>query len=177
MRIGVFAGTFDPVHEGHLAFAQAAMIQAKLDKILFMPEPKPWRKQQVTDLHHRSAMLELATADEPRFSVLIPPVEQFTLASVMPYLTKKFAPAEFSILLGADALKYVPTWEKIDAYWDDIDFLVGRADRVQAAPGKKIRITTIHHPLLDRNSTDVRAGKTPTLAAISEYVKNIVIYH
>ena len=176
MKIGIFAGTFDPVHEGHLAFATAAL--AKVDKIIFLPEAKPWRKHNVTSVVHRKKMLQLATKHEPRFIVTTAPVERFTLDNVLSLLSHKYAPAIFSILLGADALAYLSDWEGIERYWDDVDFIVGRAASADLASDlpSQIKLQVIHHPELNRSSSDVRAGVQPTHAAIADYVRTHEIY-
>lgn len=63
MRIGVFSGTFDPVHDGHIKAAQAAVVEHDLAKVLFVPEAEPRLKRDVTPFEHRWAMLELALAE------------------------------------------------------------------------------------------------------------------
>jgi cytidyltransferase-like protein len=59
-RIGIYSGTFDPVHAGHMAFALQAMQEAKLDRLYFLPERRPRYKQGVEHFAHRVAMLERA---------------------------------------------------------------------------------------------------------------------
>ncbi|MGH2379584.1 MAG: nicotinate-nicotinamide nucleotide adenylyltransferase, partial [Candidatus Limnocylindria bacterium] len=70
-RIGVFGGTFDPVHVGHLAIALAALETVPLDRVLFVPARRSPLKESdpVASAEHRVAMLERATHDEPRFAV------------------------------------------------------------------------------------------------------------
>ena len=69
MNIGLFGGTFDPVHRGHLALARAALEQCKLHRIHFVPANIPPHKQRqpLTPFVHRFAMLALATAEEKAF--------------------------------------------------------------------------------------------------------------
>jgi nicotinate-nucleotide adenylyltransferase len=69
MNIGLFGGTFDPVHRGHLALARAALEQCKLHRIYFVPANIPPHKQQqpLSPFVHRFAMLALATAEEKAF--------------------------------------------------------------------------------------------------------------
>ena len=66
-RIGIFAGTFDPVHKGHISFALQAIEAAGLDEVVFLPEPRPRHKQSVTDQSHRIAMINLAIKAYPKF--------------------------------------------------------------------------------------------------------------
>ncbi len=69
MNIGLFGGTFDPVHRGHIALAQAALEKFKLNRIHFVPAniPPHKQKQPLTPFIHRFAMLVLATAVEKAF--------------------------------------------------------------------------------------------------------------
>ncbi|HVI69805.1 MAG TPA: adenylyltransferase/cytidyltransferase family protein, partial [Magnetospirillaceae bacterium] len=60
-RVGVFSGTFDPVHRGHLAFALSAQKRAQLDTVVFLPEHSPRGKIAVGSFTHRLEMLRLAT--------------------------------------------------------------------------------------------------------------------
>jgi nicotinate-nucleotide adenylyltransferase len=70
-RIGVFGGSFDPVHTGHLTIAQDAVEQLRLDRLIFVPAAVPPHKQGKTlvDGHHRFEMLRLATEGVPKFEV------------------------------------------------------------------------------------------------------------
>src|SRR5215471_10212837 len=69
MNIGLFGGTFDPIHHGHLTVAHAAAQRCKLSKVLFVPGdiPPHKRKKPVTEFIHRYAMLALALQDEKNF--------------------------------------------------------------------------------------------------------------
>src|SRR5689334_8732389 len=71
MRVGIFGGTFDPVHLGHLILAEEARWTLGLARLLLMPAAQPWRKasRAVTPAEHRLAMLRLAVADDPCFDV------------------------------------------------------------------------------------------------------------
>ena len=70
LSVGILGGTFDPVHNAHLAMARAALDKLKLEKILFMPTGAPrYRKPAVASGEHRVAMLELALQGEPRYEI------------------------------------------------------------------------------------------------------------
>ena len=70
-KIGVLGGTFDPIHDGHLALGQAACDLLKLDRVIFVPAARPPHKvnDRVTDAETRSAMVELAIAGNPNFEL------------------------------------------------------------------------------------------------------------
>ena len=71
LRIGVFGGTFDPIHMGHLIVAEDARAALELDKALFIPAGQPWFKsyRQITEARHRLAMVRLAVEGNPDFDV------------------------------------------------------------------------------------------------------------
>ena len=69
MRVGVFGGTFDPVHSGHLVIAEQCREQAKLDQVWFIPSARPPHKVAMTPFERRSEMLQLAIAGNPAFRV------------------------------------------------------------------------------------------------------------
>src|SRR3989344_4473010 len=60
LKVGIYPGAFDPVHEGHVAFAQLVIAQHGLDKVFFLPEPTPRYRQAVKAYEHRLAMIKLA---------------------------------------------------------------------------------------------------------------------
>ena len=69
IKTGIFGGTFDPIHSGHLILAESACDRFGLDKVLFMPAPDPYHRtdKHVTELTHRINMVKLAISGNPRF--------------------------------------------------------------------------------------------------------------
>ena len=85
VRIGIYSGTFDPVHIGHITFALQAMKTARLDQIVFLPERMPRRKQSAEHYGHRAAMLERALRPYPSMGVLELADKSFTIARTWPH--------------------------------------------------------------------------------------------
>jgi len=106
-HVGIFSGSFDPVHEGHLAFALEAAREADLERIYFLPETRPPRKGDITDVAHRVAMLHLATKHYPQLGVLEQPDEQFSVADTLPRLEQNFAGSQIFFLMGLEVLAYL----------------------------------------------------------------------
>ena len=79
-QVGILGGTFDPIHNGHLAIAEAARGCLGLDRVIFIPAGRPWLKARslgrVTDAGHRLAMVRLAIADCPHFEASAMEVER-----------------------------------------------------------------------------------------------------
>ncbi len=124
-RVGIFAGSFDPVHEGHLAFARQAIQECKLEKVFFLVEPRPRRKQGVRALEHRAKMVQLATKNEASMGSILLDHTRFTVAETLPMLKARFKGAELHLLFGDDVLKHLAGWPHIDELLSGVGFVVG----------------------------------------------------
>ena len=141
MNIGLFGGTFDPVHRGHLALARAAMDQYKLHRIHFVPANIPPHKQRqpLSPFLHRFAMLALATAAEKAFvpSLLEAPEEgvtpirkdrepkpNYTIDTVR-RLKQSFKTSDrLFLLIGMDAFADIAKWHQPEALFRECEFVV-----------------------------------------------------
>lgn len=117
MRIGVFGGSFDPVHVGHLLLAECCREQAGLDRVLFVPAATQPHKQdrRLADAEHRVEMLRLATGGHPAFAVATLEIERGGVSYTVDTLAALAAAhpgAELCLLLGPDALAGLPTWRE-----------------------------------------------------------------
>jgi nicotinate-nucleotide adenylyltransferase len=114
-RIGVLGGTFDPVHNGHLAIARALREALGLDRVIWVPAGRPPHKtgQIVSSDRDRLAMLELAmagsTADEISTIDLERAGPSYT-ADTLELLAETVAPAQLVFLMGEDSLRDFPAW-------------------------------------------------------------------
>jgi nicotinate-nucleotide adenylyltransferase len=148
MNIGLFGGTFDPVHRGHLALARAALERCKLHRIHFVPAniPPHKQKQPLTPFFHRFAMLALATADEKAFipSLLEAPAEAAPAAKSQRGKSKEDASEKpnytvdtvrrlkqslkssdtLFLLIGMDALADIAKWHQAEALFRQCEFIV-----------------------------------------------------
>ncbi len=113
-RIGIYAGTFDPVHAGHVAFALQAMKAAKLEKVYFLPERRPRNKQPVEHFAHRVAMLKEAAKPHPQFGVLELPDTSFSVRYTLPRLRKRFSTAQLFFLFGSDIVGHIHHWPEAE---------------------------------------------------------------
>src|ERR1700712_538230 len=103
-RIGIYAGTFHPVHAGHITFALQALEAAQLDMVYFMPERRPRHKQQVEHFAHRVAMITRAAKPYQYFDVLEFVDVNFSIERTLPALQQRFAGDELVFLFGSDVL-------------------------------------------------------------------------
>jgi nicotinate-nucleotide adenylyltransferase len=114
MRIGIFGGTFDPVHLGHLILAEQCRAQARLDEVWFVPGHSPPHKDKhITRFDQRCEMIELAVAGHPAFRVdrieKELPEPNYT-ARTLEQLHARHPGTEFFLLLGSDCLPDLPGW-------------------------------------------------------------------
>lgn len=131
MKIGIFSGTFDPVHAGHISLALAAAQQAGLDKVYFLPERSPRRKSGVTHFAHRVAMLRLALKPYKQLEVMELPDKQFSVARTLPRLRQRLPGAELHQIIGTDMLEILAgddssrQWPGISEYLSSVKLIVG----------------------------------------------------
>jgi nicotinate-nucleotide adenylyltransferase len=117
-RIGVFGGTFDPIHIGHLILAEEAWYKLKLDCIYLAPAGDPPHKQdrKLTPVQHRVCMAELATADVEYLTVSridADRVGPHYTADMVRLLRAQVGPdVEIYFLMGMDSLRDLPTWHE-----------------------------------------------------------------
>ncbi len=117
MRIGIFGGSFDPVHFGHLLLAECCREQGQLDAVWFLPAAIPPHKQQheLTPAQNRIEMLELAIGGHPSFSVSRYETDRGGVNYSVDTLAqfREAGPAdEFFFLLGADMFRDLPSWRQ-----------------------------------------------------------------
>jgi nicotinate-nucleotide adenylyltransferase len=155
--IGILGGTFDPVHNAHLAIASAALRALELQKILWLPTgTPPYRPPPVAAGPHRVAMLKLALADEPRYAIdereLRPGTSGFTFDSISS-LKSEHPQDEFVLMMGADQYERRETWHR----WADIEKICDVA--VFARPGSNLngKAKTIPMTPMAISASDLRA--------------------
>ena len=119
LRLGLYGGTFDPVHHGHLLLARDALEQLRLDAVLFVPcgqSPLKTRKPRATDAR-RVAMLRLALKNEPRFWLtrceLDRPAPSYSYDTAVE-IRQAFPKAELFWLIGLDQLAELDRWHRPD---------------------------------------------------------------
>jgi len=133
-RIGIYPGTFDPVHQGHLAFCLKALEQGELDEIVLVPERFPRNKPGAIALSERLALLEEAIAPFPFLGVTALISDKFTVERTLPELHRRFEGAKLSLLIGSDVVSSLGAWEGIHTLTSDMSLVIGmrEADTVSA---------------------------------------------
>lgn len=112
-RIGIYAGSFDPVHAGHVGFALQATQVAQLDEVYFLAERKPRTKPGAEHYGHRVAMLKRALEPHNSLGLIELVDKQLTVNRTLPQLTKAFSNAQIVLLMGSDVFSSLPDWSNV----------------------------------------------------------------
>jgi nicotinate-nucleotide adenylyltransferase len=124
-KIGIYSGTFDPVHMGHVAFALEAKQALGLDEVVFLPEASP-RDKEPAALEHRTKMLELSLQGQPGLSVKMLTDARFSIPATLPTLERQFPDARLVFLIGSDIVhtfKY--RWPGLDQLFRKTSLAIG----------------------------------------------------
>jgi nicotinate-nucleotide adenylyltransferase len=162
-RVGIFGGSFDPVHNAHLALASLALEQVKLDEVRWIPV---WQSSQKTrklsDAADREAMVRLAIAGEPRFVLDRAELRRrgvsYTLDTVRE-LAAAEPGAEWVLILGQDQYATLHTWRDWRELVARVTLAIANRPDVAAMVNEQIarvphQIVTL--PMMDISSTEVR---------------------
>ena len=162
MNLALYGGTFDPIHHGHLILAREAVEQLGLDRVIFLPAGLSPHKLARTPAPAalRLAMLAAALAEEPRFvlddSELQRPGPSFSIDSVE-RIAAEFPGARLHYLIGADNLRELHTWRRIDDLRRLVQFVVfGRGTDGTEATNATDGFPTLARRI-DISATDIRA--------------------
>lgn len=177
MRIGIFGGTFDPPHMGHLVLADEAYIQLHLDKLLWVLTPDPPHKlgQQISPVQQRLELVQAAIGDNPQFELsrveMDRPGPHFAVDTVK-LLQNQYPEAELFYLIGGDSLRDLVRWNRpreLVAAVAGLGVMRRPGDEIDLAaleemlPGIASKINFIASPLIDIASHEIRkriaAGK------------------
>jgi len=190
-RLGIFGGSFDPVHRGHVALAHAARDQLDLDELRWIPVGIAWQKSQhFEDGPDREAMVRLAIAAEPRFVLDRTELKRrgpsFTLDTVREKLAE-LPDADWTLVLGADQYAGLHTWRDWRELVSLVTLAIAARPGLSAAPDPQVaqlaRTVAIALPEMDISSSDVRrriAAGAPTddlvPVAVARYIEQRGLY-
>ncbi len=169
MKLGIFGGTFDPPHWGHLILAEAAREQLQLDQVLWLVAGQSPLKQTqpISPATVRAEMVQAAIADNPNFALsridLDRPPPHYTVDSLK-LLRHEFPAAEFYFLMGEDSLRDIPRWRNPEELISLTRLVVAERPGVEAdlrdvetrAPGISKRVQRIDAPLIALAASDIR---------------------
>lgn len=200
MRLGIFGGTFDPVHFGHLLLAEYCREACRLDQVWFVPAATPPHKspQEITPAGQRLEMLELAVGGNEFFAVSRIEVERGGISYTVNTLAELKATdpqRELFFLLGGDSLEDLPQWREPARICElalpvvvrrpgvaepNFDSLTGH---VSAQRLEQIRSSQVQMPQIDLSSSEIRRRTATGLSiryqtprAVEKYIETAGLY-
>ncbi len=199
MRIGIFGGTFDPVHMGHLILAEQCRSQANLDEVWFVPSALPPHKfdRGLTRFEQRCEMLELAVAGHPAFRVDRIEKERGELsytAVTLEQLHDRNPGYEFILLMGSDCLPDLPGWYEPQKVLSLASLVVvprpgvmlWTAERLAKSLGlepQAVRLQFVACPMIEIASRELRRAIIDGMSvrymiprAVEEYIRDRKLY-
>lgn len=171
MKVGLYFGTFNPIHIGHLTIANYLVEHSDLDQVWFIVTPQsPFKKKSsLLDDHQRLEMVYLATKD---YDKLRPSDIEFGLKQpnytidTLTYLFEKFPKHEFSLIMGEDNLKSFHKWKNYEQILENHEILVYPRlsdDKTENKFEDHPKIFNISAPIMELSSTfirkNIKAGK------------------
>ena len=197
-KVGILGGTFDPVHNGHLAIVNEARLELELDEIIFIPAGQPWMKSDhvITAAEHRVAMLRLAISDKYGFHLSTMEIDRpgptYTIETLRRLSNSFVELAELYFIIGWDNLPDLPRWKDPERiielcylvalprpgyFLPDLDALDKRI------PGFLQRIIIMERPQVDVSGTEIRERVAKGLdisklvpSGVAEYIKEKGLY-
>jgi len=161
MRIGIFGGTFNPVHNGHLEIARSFFVEMMLDKLIFVPNnvsPFKIGDNDSLDSKHRVKMLELALENELSFEIDYFEINRegtsYTVDTVK-YLKSKYPDDELFLLLGADQAANFVRWKDADSIREYVKLVVAKRDAFAACSG----LSDAEFKLLSNRQIDISSSQ------------------
>ncbi len=173
-QIGLYGGTFNPIHNGHLIVARAIAEQLGLHRLIFLPSASPPHKpnERLLDPEHRAEMIRLAIADEPRFESsdfdLTRSGPSYTFSTVTHFRKVLGPEAELHWIIGADSLAELTIWYRVSALvdacrivtaaragWEEIDW-DELGDLLDEAQIGRLKAGVLDTPVIEVSSTDIR---------------------
>lgn len=176
-RIGLYGGSFDPIHVGHLIVARSVAEALDLDRVLLLPAAQPPHKDggQLAAPHHRGEMVRLAIEGETRLGVDFWDLHRsgpaFTLDCVRHFRRELGPHAQLYWIIGADSLRELPTWHRVGDLVDACEIVT--AARVDTRPTE----WAAFRPLLtDEQILRLRNGvlSTPTIEVSATEIRRRV---
>lgn len=170
MRLGIFGGTFDPPHLGHLILAEEARYRLNLERLLWLLTPiSPFKTRVgISSWEQRLELLQAAIADNPGFEIsrvdIDRPAPHYAFESVK-LIRDQHPEAELVYLLGGDSLRDLPTWEQPEELLAQVDQVgvmrrpdipVDLEQLLTQLPGLASRLTWVNAPLIDISGRTIR---------------------
>jgi nicotinate-nucleotide adenylyltransferase len=188
MKIGLYFGSFNPLHIGHLIIANHILNEITINKVWFVVSPQNPFKQSNTLLngYERLHLVNKAVADDPRIKAIDIefqlPKPSYTV-NTLTYLKEKYPQHEFTILMGSDSFQNFSKWKNFEVIRDNYEIFIYIRPGFAIENTFNARITVLTAPLLDISATYIRelvqnnkSIKYLVPESIEEEIQNNIFY-
>ena len=161
MKVGLYFGSFNPIHVGHLIIANHVANNTDIDQLWFVISPQnPLKtKTNLLDKHHRKYLIDIAISGENKLRTSTIefglPIPSYTI-DTLTYLKEKHPENIFSIIMGSDSLQNLPKWKNHELLINNYQILVYERPGFDLLPNTEQNIIKLKAPLLDISSTRIR---------------------
>lgn len=161
MKVGLYFGSFNPIHIGHLVIASHLLNETDLQKIWFVVSPlNPFKESEsLVNEYDRLHLVQKAIEDDPRFKVtdieFTLPRPSYTI-NTLTYLVEKYPGYEFRIIMGSDSYQNIMKWKNPEQILSGYGILVYRRPGFDVTPIEGSRTTILDAPLLQISATHIR---------------------
>jgi nicotinate-nucleotide adenylyltransferase len=187
MRLATFGGTFDPVHNGHLAVAREATRHFALDRVLFIPAGRPPHKSAGPHAPYadRLHMVDLACAGEPRFEASRLEAgtgTSYSIETIEKVRAGLAAADELFFLIGADAFGEIETWRRWRDVVQSVEFIVVSRPQRQYAIPAGARVYRLDDLEVPTSSSEIRRKlacgdfRVDVAPAVLDYIRERGLY-
>jgi len=161
MHIGLYFGSFNPIHIGHLIIANHVLQHSEIDKIWFVISPHNPLKESHSLLneYHRLHLVELAIESNPKFRAsnveFSLPKPSYTI-DTLTYLSEKFPLERFSVIMGSDSFSNIARWKNYQQLLDQYELIIYRRPGFEVAKMNTGHIQVMDAPMLDISASFIR---------------------
>jgi nicotinate-nucleotide adenylyltransferase len=161
MKIGLYFGSYNPVHTGHLIIASYVANNTQIEQVWFVVSPQNPFKNSATLLneYHRLHLVRLATEDDNQLKAsdveFKLPRPSYTIDTIT-YLKEKYPQHEFFIIMGSDGLHNIEKWKNFNELVKAVPFIIYKRPGFDTLAVKGANITTVNAPLLEISATTIR---------------------
>jgi len=185
LRLALFGGAFDPIHNAHLRIAKEAVRQWNLDRVLFVPSARPPHKQLQASYEDRLRMVELALENEPGLEASrleAGPARSFSIDTIEKLKPDLAADDRLFFLIGADAFAEIRTWKRWQDVLSAVEFIVvsRRGHRYEIPEEARVhRLDTLDLPV---SSSEIRSrlaagdDRVDVPAPVLDYIRKQNLY-
>lgn len=161
MKIGLYFGSFNPIHIGHLIIAGHVLNETSIEKVWFVVSPQNPLKNENSLINEYDRLYLVQKAVDDNKNLKAVDIE-FTLprpsytATTLTYLSEKYPQHEFEIIMGSDSFQNIESWKNADAILKNYPIIVYKRPGFEVSNNMGARLTLLNAPLLEISATHIR---------------------